>query len=142
MKIDDLKRNILYVFASTGAVLFLLAVFIMFKDNKSISAGTVLEIICANIVITIGLSLTHKIELRYAILEFLLDIGFMMAVIVLAGVLFSWYSEIPLWVPLIIVLVIYILFYLLSIIRVQRDIKTINKLLQKLKEKEDNAGNP
>jgi Ca2+/Na+ antiporter len=139
MKSDNLKRNILYVLASTGAVLFLLTVFIMFKENKTINVVTVLQIISANIVITIGLRLTKKIECRYAIIEFLIDIGFMMAVIVVSGMLFNWYSSIPVWVPLVIVFIIYILFYLLDIVRVHRDIKEINKLLQKLKEKETNT---
>jgi hypothetical protein len=139
MKSDNLKRIILYVFASTGAVLFLLAVFTMFKEGKSINVDTILEIIGANIVISTGLFLTHKIEFRYAIFEFLLDIGFMIAVIILSGTLFHWYSRISVWIPLVIVLMVYILFYLLDIIRVRRDIKEINKLLQKLKEKEDDT---
>jgi nitrate/nitrite transporter NarK len=63
----------------------------------------------------------------------------MSAVIVISGILFKWYYHVPVWVPLIIVLMVYILFYLLDIIRVRRDIKEINKLLQKLKEKEDNT---
>jgi hypothetical protein len=130
---------ILYVFASTGAVLFLLAVFAMFKGSRTIDANTVLEIIGANTVISIGLSLTHKIELRYAIFEFLIDIGFMAVVIVFSGILFNWYTRIPVWVPLVIVLVVYILFYSLDIVRVRRDIKEINKLLQKLREKEANS---
>ena len=136
MKTDNLKRIISYVFTSTGAVMFFLAVFLMFKENRSISANTILEIIGVNIVITIGLFLTYKIELRYPVLEFLLDIGFMIAVILLSGTLFKWYSYIPVWVPVIMVIVVYILFYLLDIIRVRKDIKEINKLLQKLKEKE------
>jgi len=139
MKSDNLKRIILYVFASTGAVLFLLAVFTMFREGKSINVDTILEIIGANIVISIGLFLTHKIEFRYAIFEFLLDIGFMLTVIILFGTLFNWYSRISVWVPLVIVFMVYILFYLLDIIRVHRDIKEINKLLQKLKEKEGNT---
>ena len=136
MKNDNLKRMILYVFTSTGAVLFLLAVFLMFKENRSISAATILEIIGANIVITIGLFLTYRIELRYPIMEFLLDIGFMIAVVLLSGTLFKWYFYIPVWVPVVIVIIVYVLFYLLDIIRVRKDIKEINKLLQKLKEKE------
>jgi len=136
MKSNNFKKIILYVFASTGAVLFLLAIFAMFKGNEAISANTILEITGANVIISIGLSLTHKIEFRYAIFEFLLDIGFMIIVIVLSGVLFDWYSKIPVWVPLAIVFLIYILFYLLDIVRVQRDIKEINKMLQKLKDKE------
>jgi hypothetical protein len=139
MKTDDLKKFILYVFASTGAVLFFLTIFIMFEDNKFISANTIMEIIGVNIVIAIGLRLSQKIESRYAILEFLLDIGFMSAVIVVSGILFKWYYFIPVWISLAIVLVIYILFYLLDIVRIHRDIKEINKLLQKLKEKEDNT---
>ena len=137
MKTDNIKRIISYVFTSTGAVMFFLAVFLMFKENKSISANTILEIVGVNIVITIGLFLTYKIELRYPILEFLLDIGFMIAVIVLSGTLFDWYSYIPVWVPVIMVVVVYILFHLLDIIRVRKDIKEINKLIQELKEKEE-----
>jgi len=139
MKSDNLKKLILYIFASTGAVLFLLAVFIMFKEGKNITVNTILQIIGANTVITIGLHLSQKIESRFAILEFLLDIGFMSAVIAVSDILFKWYYHVPVWVPLVIVLLVYILFYLLDIIRVRRDIKEINKLLQKLKEKEDNS---
>jgi len=139
MKNDNLKRIILYVFASTGVVLFLLAAFIMFKDNKTMDAGTVLEIIGANIVITIGLFLTHKIELRFAIFEYLLDIIYMMTIIVVSGILFKWYSQISVWVPPAIVVVTYIIFNLLDIVRVRKDIKDINKLLKKLEEKEANT---
>jgi hypothetical protein len=136
MKTDYFKKIILYVFASTGMVLFLLTIFVMFKENKYINASTILEIIAANTVISAGLFFTHKIEFRYAIFEFLFDIGFMVTVIVVSGIIFDWYSLIPVWVPLVIVLMVYILFYLLDIIRVRRDIKEINKMLQKLKEKE------
>jgi len=136
MKNDNLKRIILYVFASTGAVLFLLAAFVMFKDNKSINVNTIMEIIGANIVITIGLFLTNKIELHFVIFEYLLDIIFMTAVIVVTGILFNWYSLISVWVPPVIVVVTYIIFNLLDIVRVHKDINDINKLLKKLEEKE------
>jgi hypothetical protein len=139
MKNDNLKKIILYVLSSTGAVLFFLAVFVMFKEDKSIPSITILQITGANIVITLGLFMTNKIEFRYAILEFLLDIGFMMAVTILARRIFKWYSSIPVWIPIVIVLAVYILFYLLDIVRVRRDIKEINKLLQKLREKETNT---
>jgi len=139
MKNDNLKRVILYIFASTGAVLFFLTAFIMFKGNKSINVVTVMEIIGANTVITIGLFLTHKIELRFVILEYLLDIIFMTAVVILTGILFHWYPHISVWVPTVIVVVIYIIFNLLDIVRVHKDIKDINKLLKKLDEKDANT---
>jgi hypothetical protein len=141
MKNENLKVIILYALASTGAVLLFFAAFTIFRGNKPIYAHTIFQIIGANIVITLGLFLTNKIEFRYAILEFLLDIGFMTAVIVLARIIFKWYTIIPAWVSFIIVLAVYILFYLLDIVRVSKDIKEINKLLQKLKEKEANTRN-
>jgi len=139
MKNEIIKKIILYTFASTGAVLFFLAVFIMFMENKTVNAETILEIAGANTIISIGLFLTNKIELRHAILEFMIDICFMAAVIVISGILFHWYNYIPVWIPLVIVLVIYLLFYLLDIVRVRKDINEINVLLQKLKEKETKA---
>ena len=139
MKSDNLKRIILYVFASTGAVLFFLSAFIMYKNDKSINVNTIMEIIGANIVITIGLFLTHKIELRFVIFEYLLDIIFMTVVIVVTGILFKWYSLISVWVPPVIVVVTYIIFNLLDIVRVNKDIEDINKLLKKLEDKEANT---
>jgi nitrate/nitrite transporter NarK len=136
MKNDNLKIIILYVLASTGAILFFLAIIVMFKENKSINADTILQIIGANVLINLGLFLTHKVEFRYAILEFLLDISLMTSIIIIAEIIFKWYSKISAWVPLIIVLAVYILFYLLDIVRVRKDIKEINKLCQKYKEKE------
>lgn len=139
MKNDAVKEIVLYVLASTGAVLVLLAAFVLSRENKTIHAGTVLQITGANTVITLGLFLTHKLEFRYAVLEFLLDLGFMTAVIVAAGTVFHWYPGMPVWVPLVIVLAVYLLFYVLDIVRVRRDIKEINTLLQKLKEKESDT---
>ena len=136
MKSDNIKRVITYIFASTGAVLFLLTVFVMFKEGKYISANTILEILGANTVISTGLYFTNKIEFRNVFFEFALDIGFMMVVIGLSEIIFAWYNAIQVWIPLVIVFIVYILFYLLDIIRVRKDIKEINKLLQKLKDKE------
>jgi hypothetical protein len=99
---SKIKRIILYIFASTGAVLLLLAIFAMFDENTIIYAETIFQIFGANILITIGLSLTQKIESPHAILDFLLDIGFMITVIIIFGILFKWFSFIPVWIPIVI----------------------------------------
>jgi uncharacterized membrane protein len=139
MKSDTVKNTILYIFASTGAVLILLIIFALFNGEKPIIDGVVaLEIMGANTVITIGLTLTNKIEFSHIILGFLLDIGFMIGVIVVSWKLFAW--PIPVWIPVVIVIIVYILFYLLNAIRSRKDIEEINEILQKIKEKDaDNA---
>ena len=139
MKYDVIKKIIKYILASTGAVLFLLAIYKIFNNNNPIYSVNILQIVGANIVITIGLALTEKIESRYAILEVLLDITFMTVVIVVFGVLFKWYNYVPIWFTVIMVIVIYISFYLLDIIRVRKDIEEINELLKKNKEKKNDT---
>jgi hypothetical protein len=126
-----IKKAILYVFASTGVVVFLLVIYNLLNGSETVDGVTILQIIGANIVITIGVLLLQKIECRYAIFEVLLDLGYMNAIIVLFGVFFDWFSYIPIWVTISIVVVIYILFYLLDILRIKKDIDEINKLLKR-----------
>ena len=133
---SNIKRVIFYIFASTGLVFLLYSVYGLLIGGTSIDSHTILEIIGANTVITIGLTLFENIKIRYAILEFLIDISFMVIVILTFGLLFNWYYYIPIWIPIIIVFVIYIVFYLLGVIRIRKDIGEINELLKKSKEKE------
>ncbi|MCL2764748.1 MAG: DUF3021 family protein [Treponema sp.] len=135
---ENIKKIILYIFASTGTVFFLYSIYGIISGGISIDSHTILEIIGANTVITIGLFLFENIKFRYAIFEILLDIGYMVVVIVIFGLLFNWYNYIPIWIPIIIVFIVYTIFYLLGFVRIRKDIEEINELLKKNKEKEKN----
>ena len=120
---------------TTGASLVILAVFLKIIDSDINYVRTVLEIFGANIVINFGIFLIHKFEIRYVILEYLLDISSIIIVLVVSGAIFNWYSAIPVWLLIVMAVVIYLFVIITSITKIRKDTKEINELLQKRKEK-------
>ena len=121
----------------TGAALVLLAVFIGIAiPGGTLLLNTVFEILMANIVINLGLVLTRRFESSYAALEFLLDVSYIIAVLVVSGVIFGWYSTVPVWYLAVMAVAIYAFAVLTSLVRTRKNIKEINELLRKRKEKQ------
>ena len=121
----------------TGAALVLLAVFIGIAiPGGTLLLNTVFEILMANIVINLGLVLTRRFESSYAALEFLLDVSYIIAVLVVSGLIFGWYSTVPVWYLVVMAVAIYAFAVLTSLVRTRKNIKEINELLRKRKEKQ------
>jgi hypothetical protein len=120
---------------TTGSTLVILAAFFILFDINRITVPTVFQIFGANIVVNFGLLLTNKFECRYVIVEYLLDISYIIAVLVVSGAIFDWYSSTPVWVLVIMAVVIYIFTLIISMNKLRNDTKEINKLLQKRREK-------
>ena len=121
--------------ATTGAALVALTIFAVIIGGKSIYAHTIFEILGANIVIHLGLLLIRKFESSYAILAYFLDISYIITVLVVFGIIFDWYSSVPVWVLVIIGVAIYIFGLFTRMVRIWNDIKKMDELLQKRKEK-------
>ena len=134
-----MKRIIENIMTTTGSVLILLAIFTVIFGNTYIYTRTFFEILGANTVIHLGLLLTRKFESRYVIFEFLLDITYIIAVIVAFGLIFNWYSSMPVWVLVIMAVVIYIFGFLIKTVRTRKDAKEMDELLQKRKKKQVNT---
>ena len=132
---DALKKTVSNIMFTTGASLVILAVFLKIIDSDINYVRTVLEIFGANIVINFGIFLIHKFEIRYVILEYLLDISSIIIVLVVSGAIFNWYSAIPVWLLIVMAVVIYLFVIITSITKIRKDTKEINELLQKRKEK-------
>jgi hypothetical protein len=121
---------------TTGSALVILAVFLVIFDIGAIPVPTVFQILGANIVINCGIFLLlKKFETRYVLLEYLLDVGYIIIVLVVFGMIFDWYSAISVWVLAVMAVVVYILAITISINKIRRDTREINELLQKRKEK-------
>ena len=131
-----MKKLVMNIMFTTGSSLVILAVFFLVFDIGTILVPTVFQIFGANIVINCGLFLMwKKVEIRYVLLEYLLDVGYIIIVLVVFGMIFDWYSAISVWVLAVMAVVIYILAITISINKIRRDTREINKLLQKRKEK-------
>jgi len=132
-----MKKTIINTMFTTGAALVILAVFFVIFDLKSISVLTVFQVFGANIVINFGLFLIQrKFESRYVIIEYLLDISFIIVILIVSGAVFGWYSFIPIWILPLMAVLIYIFVIITSIAKIRKDTKEINRLLQKRKEKQ------
>jgi hypothetical protein len=104
---NKIKKIIIDIMVTTGMALMLLAVFAVINGGESIYIETFFQVFGANIVIHLGLILTKKFESTFAVLEFLLDISYTIAVLVIFGLVFDWFSSIPIWYLVIMAVVVY-----------------------------------
>jgi len=131
-----IKSIINYIMFVTGAALVILALFsLLFKVEISF-VPTIFEIFAANIVIILGLFLRMKFEIRNLILEYLVDISYIIAVLIVFGLIFDWYSAIPMWLLVVMAVLIYIFAMIFTVTKIKNDAKELNKLLQKNREKQ------
>jgi len=133
--INKLKKTIMNIMFTTGVALILLAVIAVINGGKAIYVETFFQILGANIVIHLGFIITKKIECTYAILEYLLDISYTIAVLVVFGIIFNWHTSMPVWYLFIIAVVVYAFGVFINIARTKKDADELNKLLQKRKNK-------
>jgi len=136
---NEIKRTINYIMFTTGAALVILAVISAFFGIEINYTRTILQIFAANIVINIGLCMIWKFEIRYIIIEYLIDVGYTIVVLVVFGAIFDWYSAVPVWLLVVMAVVIYTLALIINISKSRKVTDEINELLQKRKEKMDNS---
>jgi MinD-like ATPase involved in chromosome partitioning or flagellar assembly len=134
-----IKQSLLRIVFVTGAAIILSALYCAITDTGSIDNKAVFQILAANTVIIIGLNLTKKFESTYAILEYLLDTGYTIMVLVLSGLIFDWYSSIPIWYLVFMGIAIYICGVIINIVRNHNELKEITKILKKRKEERTNT---
>ncbi len=131
--IKSIITNTMFV---TGAALVILTVFSLLLTVEIHFVPTVFEIFAANIIIVLGLFLRWKIEIRTIIFEYLVDISYIIVVLVIFGLIFDWYSAIPVWLLAAMAVLIYIFAMIISVTRINKDAKELNKLLQKRQKKQ------
>jgi len=131
-----LKNIINYIMFVTGAALVILAVFSLLFNVEISFVPAIFEIFAANIVIILGLFLRMKFEIRNLILEYLVDISYIIAVLIIFGLIFDWYSAIPVWLIVAMAVVIYIFAMIFTVTKIKNDAKELNKLLLKHREKQ------
>ena len=136
---NEVRKTITNIMFTTGASLVILAAFSTLFGKEISYAPVVLQIFAANIVINIGLFILWKFEIRYLILQYLLDVGYIIVVLIVFGLVFDWYSAVPVWFLVVTAAVIYIFATIITITKFRKDTNEINELLQKRKEKQGNS---
>ena len=135
----EVKKTITNTMFTTGASLVILAAFSILFGKEFSYSFVVLQIFAANIVINFGLFMLWKFEIRYQILQYLLDVGYIILILVVFGFIFGWYSTVPVWLLVVMAAVIYALAAIITNSKFRKDTEEINELLQKRKEKMDSS---
>jgi hypothetical protein len=104
-------------------------------NNDWARSKFVLELLLVTVVIRLLLLLTNKFSSHYPILEYLLELGMILAVVLGFGWLFRWYDLARLWMMVAIVVAVYAAVYAVGIGKMRRDVAFINKQI-KLRKKE------
>lgn len=126
-----MKKISVSILCSTAVTLLLLAVLGTISGARFLLINSVFQAFFVNIVIYIGLLFMHRFESSYAVLEFMLDIGYIEAVAIIFGAIFDWYECISVWVLAAMTAMIYFAGILLNIVQMRREIEEINELLRK-----------
>jgi hypothetical protein len=129
-----MKNFLKNVMVTTGITITVLAMMATLYGAKFIFVKSVFQCLGANAVIHVGFLLTNRYESKYPILEALLDLTYAVTIIIIAGIIFKWYSSTPIWILVIMVLIIYLVGYFINTYRIKEDINEINKILRKRKD--------
>ena len=133
-----MKNTITRTLFTTCLAIILLAVYFLIIGEKQIPIVGIFQIFTANIIINIGLYFRSKIEISKFLLEFFIDVSYIIIVLLIFGYIFDWYSYVPVWYLAMMASVIYIIAVITTVVKIKNDTKEINDLLQKRKEKNTN----
>lgn len=128
---NEVKKIVNIIMFVTGTVLVILSVFSLLFSVEIPFVPTIFEIFAANIIIVLGLFLRAKFEIRNIILEYLADVSYTIAVLVVFGLIFNWYHAVPLWLLLAMAVVVYTFAMIFSVSKLKRDAEELNELLHK-----------
>jgi len=132
---NEVKKIINIIMFVTGTVLVILSVFSLAFCVEIPFVPTIFEIFAANIVIVLGLFLRGRFEIRNIILEYLVDISYIIAVLVVFGLIFNWYHAIPIWLLIAMAFVVYTFVMIFTVSKLKKDVEELNELLHKHQEK-------
>ena len=130
-----MKKTLVNTMITTGASLSIIAIFWLIIGDEDLPIKYIFQTIGANMVINFGFLLRNKFEIRNVILEFIVDVSFVIMVLILFCVIFKWYLLVPVWFLVAMAIGIHTFMILTTVVKINKDTKEINELLEKRKEK-------
>lgn len=126
----NMKKLIVNIFAITGISLTLLSIIALFFRAEWLNILTVPQVVSANAIIYLGITLLRTLELKYFIMKILLENILIAAVLVSFGSVFNWFTSTPVWLLVSMGVVIYFISLLLDLLHMKQEAQEINSLIQ------------
>lgn len=130
-----MRKFFVNAFATTGISLILLSIIALLFQAKCIYLETVFQVLGANLVVHLGLSVLHNLELKYSVIEYFFHIALIIFVLILFGLIFNWFIYTPIRILVIMGFVIYIISCILNLFSMKWEAQEINALIKKRKRK-------
>ena len=125
-----MKKILLNIMATTGISLVVLSLVAILYDGSLICIDTIFQVLGLNVVIYIGLYFMGVIEYRLAILETGLKLTYIIALVLISGLIFGWYNNLPIVVLVLMTIGIFIVSVCLDAISLITEVKSINVLIE------------
>jgi len=129
-----MKKNIVDTFFTTGISIIGLTLYFVVTQKNTVLVHTIFELFGANILINVGFYIRDRFEIVNVVIEHIIGITYVLVILVLFGIIFKWFSAIPVWILIVSGISIYIMSYVLMVSQIKNDTNEINELLQKLQE--------
>ena len=130
-----MKLTIVRTMLTTGLSLIALAVFFVIIGIENIFVAAVFQLFAANILINFGIYLRNKIEIRYFLLGYIIDVSYIILVLLMFRKILNWKTAIPVWYLICMAVIIYAFVIITTFVQVHKDTDEINNLLQKRRDK-------
>lgn len=125
-----MKKMILNIMATTGITLVILALVATCYGGTVIFISAVFQALVLNIVIYAGIYLLNRFEYRYPILETGLKLIYVLALVLISGWVFGWYSNMSGLVLVLMTIVIFGVCVCLDTMSLIDEVKAINGLIE------------
>lgn len=125
-----MKKILLNIMATTGISLVVLSLVAILYDGSLICIDTIFQVLGLNVVIYIGLYFMGVIEYRLAILETGLKLTYIIALVLISGLILGWYNNLPIVVLVLMTIGIFIVSVCLDAISLITEVKSINVLIE------------
>ena len=129
-----MKRGFINIFATTGLSLIFLSIIATFYTAEFLFVKTVFQVFLLNVVVHLVLLLMYKIEIKYLVVEIAFEIILTVAISLLFGSIFDWYTSTPLFVLVVMSITIYMISIILNILHMKQEADEINELIQIIKK--------
>ena len=125
-----MKKGFINIFATTGISLILLSVIATFYSAEFLCVKTIFQVFGVNVFVHMIFLLMYKIEIKYLAIEVAIEFVLIVALPLLFGAIFNWYTSTPLFVLVPMSIAIYVISLVLNIVRMKQEAEEINKLIQ------------
>lgn len=125
-----MKNKIKNCLSTTCIALILLSMTANIYRAQFLCIDTVYQILAANVMIHLVFSLLKQFESKYYFIEIFIEVGSMLLILIISGVIFKWFTSIPVPVLIIMGLATYLIGGLIDIFNIRKDLKFINNQLE------------